>query len=760
MQSKMNRVVLILLLLLSSMHVTAADVSGIVKNGDENLSFVKVKLDSRTTYTDTSGRFRFTSVDTGSYNLTFKLVGYDMLYQRLLVDQNDVELDISMLPSAKLVHKVVVSGNLKEVSKSKSPVPIDIISADYLKANPAPSVFEALQTVNGVRPQNNCNVCNTGDIHINGLEGAYSMILIDGMPIVGGLSTVYGLNGIPQSLIERVEIVKGPASTLFGSEAVGGVINVITKNPYNAPKVVLDYMHSSWNESNLDLAYKTDIAKKTDLLVSANYYNYDNPIDMNGDGFTDLTIQNRGSVFAKMLFKRKSNKLFSVAARYNTERRWGGEMDWEPQFRGGDSIYGESIYTNRYEAFGVYELPTQFNLKLQFSGNYHKQNSYYGDVGFFADQFVQFGQLIHEERIGKNTELLTGATYRYTYYDDNTIATQESAVNAVKNQPSITHLPGGFIQAEHYIKENKIILGGLRYDYNSIHGHILTPRLNYKWNTANKRTIVRLSAGNGYRVANVFTEDHAALTGAREVIFRNALKPERSWNGNVNIEKKLLLGKDKLLNIDASTWYTYFTNKIIPDYVTNPNQIIYDNLNGYAVSQGISINFDLITSGGLGINAGVTAMDVSQFEGGVRTRQLLTEQFSGVWKLSYEFPRYKLLLDYTGNVYSPMKLPLLGPLDQRSPNSPWYSIQNIKVTKELKSFTLYTGVKNILNFTPNSLSIARSFDPFDKQVQFDVNGAAVPTPNNPQALTFDPSYVYASNQGRRIYIGLTYRWLK
>ena len=102
---------------------------------------------------------------------------------------------------------------------------------DFSERNPTPSIFESLQNVNGIRPQLNCNVCNTGDIHINGLEGPYTFVLIDGMPIVSGLSTVYGLSGIPQSLIERVEIVKGPASTLYGSEAVGGIINIITKQP-------------------------------------------------------------------------------------------------------------------------------------------------------------------------------------------------------------------------------------------------------------------------------------------------------------------------------------------------------------------------------------------------------------------------------------------------------------------------------------------------------------------------------------------------
>ncbi|MBC8643502.1 TonB-dependent receptor plug domain-containing protein [Flavobacterium lindanitolerans] len=107
-----------------------------------------------------------------------------------------------------------------------------------------------MQNVNGVRPQLNCNICNTGDIHINGLEGPYTLVLIDGMPIVSGLSTVYGLSGIPNSLLERIEIVKGPASSLYGSEAVGGLINIITKNPSNAPRFSIDGFSNSWGEVN------------------------------------------------------------------------------------------------------------------------------------------------------------------------------------------------------------------------------------------------------------------------------------------------------------------------------------------------------------------------------------------------------------------------------------------------------------------------------------------------------------------------------
>src|SRR5690606_21895008 len=131
--------------------------------------------------------------------------------------------------------------------------------------------------------QVNCNVCNTGDIHVNGLEGPYTMVLIDGMPIVSSLSTVYGLYGIPSALIDRIEIVKGPASTLYGSEAIGGIINVITKNPDESGLTTIDFMTSSWKELQTDIGFNTRINKKISVLSGLNYYNFNQTIDKNND---------------------------------------------------------------------------------------------------------------------------------------------------------------------------------------------------------------------------------------------------------------------------------------------------------------------------------------------------------------------------------------------------------------------------------------------------------------------------------------------
>ena len=747
------------LLSLDSLGQQTGTIRGkVVSENGKPMEFVNVGIRKLSIggVTDAEGGFAIKNVSFGEHTVTASLIGFETQTHSVAVstDRTEQELHFVLEESPQSLGEVVVSGTMKEVSKLDSPVPVEVYSAKFFSANPSPSVFESMQNVNGVRPQVNCNVCNTGDIHINGLEGPYTMVLIDGMPIVSGLSTVYGLTGIPQSLIERVEVVKGPASTLYGSEAVGGLINIITKKPYAAPLLSADVFATDWGEVNTDLGLRYKLSEKTHALLGVNYFNYQTPLDKNGDGFTDVTLQNRISVFNKLDFTRENDRLFSLAGRYIYENRWGGEMGWNSEYRGGDDIYGESIYTSRWELFGTYQLPVKELVNVQFSANSHNQNSVYGDALYLADQYIGFGQITWNKAYDGH-DLLLGLTYRYTYYDDNTPAT--AGGNLSLNEPSISHLPGVFVQDEIQLHDHHKLLLGIRYDYNSIHGSILSPRVNYKWNNKAQTTILRLSAGNGYRVANVFTEDHAALTGAREVVFEEELKPETSWNANINAVQKFYTNRGFYLGLDATLFYTYFDNAIIPDYETDPNKIIYANLQGNAVSQGVSLNIDASWANGLSIVGGATLMDVSLTEEGIKSRQLLTERFSGVWNVGYSFWKSGLKLDYTGNLIGPMRLPLLGQLDDRPEYSSWYSLQNIQLTYSFSDkWEIYGGVKNLLNFTPPSNSIARAFDPFDKEVVFDAEGQVLPTPNNPHALTFDPSYVYGPNQGIRGFLGLRY----
>jgi len=711
-------------------------------NTGESLAFATVQTTefSGGTLSDTMGFFTLQVPKSfEKIKVNISLVGY--VRQSIVLKANEKEIEIRLAPDESNLKEVVVTGTMKEMRKADSPVPVEVFSPKFFLRNPTPSLFDAIQMVNGVRPQLQCNVCNTGDIHINGMEGPYTMVLIDGMPIVSGLSTVYGLSGIPNSVLQRMEVVKGPAASLYGSEAMGGLINIITKDPAERPELRLDLNGTTYGELNADAAGSLTLGKVKTLL-SANYFHFTERWDINDDNFTDVTLQKRLSVFNKWRFERKDNRIASIAFRYLWEDRYGGEMQWEPRWRGTDSIYGESILTNRYEIIGNYQLPIENEKVLfSFSFNRHQQDSYYGDVPYLADQRIGFGQLTWERHSWQRHDVLFGTGARYTFYDDNTPAT---ANNNLENAPQRVWLPGVFVQDEWTFNQKWKLLSGLRWDYDKRHGNILSPRLNLKFNPDDEN-VLRLSAGSGFRVVNVFSEDHAALTGGREVVFAEALEPERTWNANLNYTR-FQNASFGFVNFDATVFYTYFFNKIIADYDTDPEKIIYQNLNGYAENMGFSLNSDWNFMNGLKAVAGFTIMDVSVVENGLREWQIHTPHFTGNWSLSYPVTKWNLTLDYNGHLTSPMRLPVF-PNDYRPEQSPWFSIHNIQVTWKGKSgLEIYGGVKNLFNFYPREDVIMRPHDPFDKQANDPLN--------NPNGYTFDPSYNYAPVQQVRGFVGV------
>lgn len=659
-----------------------------------------------------------------------------------VADSLDINEEINEVEGA------VITGTMKAVSRLESPILVEVITPKLFKKNPTPSLFEAIGMVNGVRPQLNCNVCNTGDIHINGMEGPYTMILIDGMPIVSALSTVYGLSGIPNSIVERIEVVKGPASSLYGSEAMGGIVNVITKNASKAPKFSADFFTTTWLEYSADVATKFKIGKANGLLA-ANYFKYGNKKDNNGDNFTDLTLQDRISIFNKWNFERKDNRIASIGLRYVYEDRWGGEMQWDKRkHRGSDEIYGETIYTSRFEAIGMYQLPIKERVFTQFSYNYHDQNSWYGNTPYMANQEVMFGQIYWDKTLGKHN-LLAGVALRYTEYNDNTPAT--ASIDGTKNEPSKTTLPGAFVQDEIKFNSQQTLLLGYRYDYDENHGNIHSPRVAYKFSSLDKRHTLRGSFGTGFRVVNLFTEDHAALTGSREVVIKEELKPEKSYNANLNYVTRIPTDFMNI-DIDITGFYSYFTNKIVGDYDIDPDQIVYGNLHGHAVSQGVSLNTNFMFDFPLRISAGFSWMDVFQKERdehGVeeKQKQWFAPEWSGTFVVTYSFPK-NFMIDLTGNWNGPMRLPILQN-DYRPEYSPWFCIANVQLTKKFNNgMEIYSGVKNLFDFVPSEDLIMRAFDPFDQYVDDPIN--------NPYGYTFDTTYNYASMQGIRGFIGVRY----
>ncbi|MTG97572.1 TonB-dependent receptor [Myroides albus] len=729
----------------------AQNIKGRVASGGASLPYATVAIDGTASgvTADENGNFVLSHLKDGAYQVSAEFVGYQKQYKRVNIKNGqDVTVNFELKEDSNL-DEIVISGTLKPVLKSDAVVPVEIYNPAFFAKNPTASLFDAVQMINGVQPQLNCNVCNTGDIHINGMEGPYTMILIDGMPIVSSLSTVYGLFGIPTSLIERVEVVKGPASSLYGTEAMGGIINVITKDPEHAAKLSVDAFSTTWLENNVDLGASYKLGKKVNGLFGGNYFKFGERKDKNNDGFTDVTQQERVSVFNKFTLKRPENKVASLALRYVYEDRWGGETNWDrKKHRGGEEVYAESIFTNRFEAIGMYQLPTTEKIYTQFSYIYHGQNSMYGPESYDAKQQVAFAQAYWDKEIG-NHSLLVGGSFKYTYYDDNTRATGIYDENGlVKNQPQETPIPGIFIQDEWTLnKKNKVLLG-YRFDYDKTHYGIHSPRVGYKY-TPHPHHTLRGSFGTGFRVVNVFTEDHRALTGAREVVFAEKLDPEKSYNANLNYTFKLPTNFG-VFNFDVNGFYTYFTNKIDADTDTDQTKIIYANLDGHAISQGVSLNVDMTFDIPLKLMAGVTYMDVYRKEDGEREQIYHAPKWSGNFIASYNFGN-GFSADLTGDWKGPMRLPRVED-DYRPEYSPWTVLTNVQVSKKFNNgLEVYGGVKNLFNVLPKEDPIARWWDPFGEP------GNGVTPPNGRNDVIFEPNdYSYTPLQGIRGFLGVRY----
>lgn len=732
--------------------------TGQVTDGEQPIPFANVVLKGTDlgTSANVDGEFELNNVPFGNYHLQISSVGFVPFTKKIKLNSESLKLaKLDMAPSVLGLDEVVITGTMKETFVSASPIKIDVITNKFLQQTTTPTnLVEAINLVNGVEEVVGCGVCFTNSISINGLPGPYTAILVDGSPLYGNLASIYGLNSIPASMIDRIEVIKGPNSTLYGSEAVAGVINIITKHPKDQPLVDVNVMGTTHGEVFGDIAISNQIGKKVHVSNGASVAYINIFEDNNKDGFGDFVSMDRVSVFSKWQIERKQNRRASIMAKYYYEDRRNGVEDYMKKrayrsIRGNDSIYGESIYTHRAEVFGTYDLPTTEKFWFDYSFSYHDQDSYYGSDSYKAQQYIGFANFIWNRKFGRN-DILVGLTGRYQWYDDNTVATADSVAGFLRGQVT----PGIFVQDDwEAVKEKLSILGGVRLDYYQAHGPIVSPRLSFKYKPG-KWTTIRGNFGTGFKVVNLFTEDHAFVSGQREVVIQDELRPERSFNGSLNFNHIFTLGNSQG-SFDLDGFYTHFTNKIIPDYET-AGQIIYENTGGFASTWGVSASVNHEFKFPLRTKIGFTYLQATETEPnelGVMEKNpiLFASDWTGTFSIVYTFRKWKIDFAYSGNITGPMQLPEIYDLDANGDpmstprptrSTPFY-LDNLQITKNIAKINLkvYVGLENILNYRQPVSPLSGTNDPANP-IGFSPN--------------FDTSYAFAPIHGREIYAGI--RW--
>ncbi|KAF0202974.1 MAG: TonB-dependent receptor [Bacteroidetes bacterium] len=718
----------------------------VVDETGEHIPFVNLVIkDTRIgTATDITGHYMITNIPPGDHTLVIQHVGHKTKeMQFTIAPRESKEFDITLETISVALEQVVISGSLKEQSLRDSPVRIEVLNAGFLQKTPSNNLMQSIGMINGVQQVTACGVCGTNEIRINGLEGSNTAVLIDGMPIMGALASVYGLNGIPNALIDRVEVIKGASSTLYGSEAIGGIINIITKTAESAPRFLFNTNWSHLGERSADIGFSPFRGRKFDALFSGSINTMERFMDLNEDNFADkVTIKPSVSLFNKWSFQRPAGKTASFAAKFYHENRAGGTREFlgaynykpNSKVRGSDSLYGETIFTNRYEVMGSYSLPGSADLRLDISQSGHWHDSWYGTTFYKGEQHISFANLIWQTTAGERHNITSGFTARYQIYDDNTPVTATGSDRQF--------IPGIFVQDDFRINSRTNLLAGARLDHHKRHGLVFSPRLSAKYDIA-KNTIFRINSGTGFRTVNIFTEDHAALSGFREVEITEDLKPEQSWNISLSLNQTINRQVGRWIVMDADLFYTRFSNKILADYDTDPQKIIYRNLpdGDYAVSRGVAISANGRINGFFTWSAGFTWQDVfavSQNEAEESTKEMqpLSPAFTGNWLLSWDAKKLKTTVDLTGTFTGEMMLPTFDPevVNDDQLSKP-YSLVNLLVNYNLnQSVRVYAGVNNILDWRQNRNPIINWQSPFSDD--------------------FDAANVYGPLYGRSLMMGI------
>ncbi|HEX6058335.1 MAG TPA: TonB-dependent receptor [Gemmatimonadaceae bacterium] len=704
-----------------------AVIEGVVRAGERPVPFAQLAVEGTThgAVADSGGRFRLAALPAGRQLLLVRAIGHRPLRRAVQLAPGEHRIvDLELEAVGTSLGPMVTTATLKETYVAESPVKVDVVTARVLERNASHNLMENLSFVNGLTQQVDCGVCFTNNIRINGMDGPYTAMLIDGAPVMSALATVYGLNGIHPSIIQQVEVSKGPSSTLFGSEAMGGVINVITKDPRFAPRASLDAYATSNGETSLDFALAPDAGGARTLLSGSLAYT-GRVVDENGDGFGDLPLMRRAALFGKWAGGTAARRTLELSVRYWYEDRANGVAGFTRADRGSDVRYGEAILTHHASLVGAYRFPGERRpLKLDVALDWHDQDSWYGTQPFAATQGVGFAQLLWNVPLGRH-DVLLGTTLRLHGYEDS------SAVHATRERRVV---PGVFAQDELTLSRRWTLLAGLRADHHEAHGTIASPRIALRWE-ADEHTTLRLNAATGFRVVNLFTEDHAALTGAREVVLDEALDPERSVSVTASLQHLVhVLGTPDALVVDLDVFHTRFSNRIVADYDRDPDLVVYANLDGHALTRGLSASVQYADPlRPLSGSIGVTLQDARIVEPHATRRLPFAPSTQLVLALALESDERGLTLDWTARALGPMALPRSEGLPSRSP---WFSEHHLQLTKSLgEALRIYAGVKNLFGW-----------------VQRD----AIVAPDDPFGDRFDTTRVYGPLQGRRLIAGA--RW--
>jgi outer membrane receptor for ferrienterochelin and colicin len=684
---------------------------------------------------DSVGRFDIPR-STQSNLLLVSFVGYLNDTLRVGAD-SDFEF---VLRSEETLKEVVVKGTATTIDRM-SPIQTEIITSRALAKAACCNLSESFETNASVSVSYADAVTGSKQIQMLGLNGAYIQTNVENIPSIRGLATTFGLNFVPGTWIQSIDVGKGAGSVVNGYESMTGQINVELQKPDSREKLYFNTYVNNFGraEVNLNLSHQINEKWSTGLLTHAS--TLQNRVDNNDDGFLDMPLYTQFNVIQRWKYQSERTMVqFGVKALH--EDRIGGQTNFRPEMRnnGGPPVYGFGAQINRLEVFTKMAklFPDQpyKGLGLILNASIHDQNSYFGFTPYDGRQQTLYGNLIYQSIIGNtNHSFKTGISYMLDDYNeryrDTTMLRTES-------------VPGVFYEYTYNNLDKFTLVAGSRVDFHNLYGTQFTPRVHLKYQLDNN-TALRLTAGRGFRVSNPLAEYFGNLVSSRAVVFREQIRPEVSWNYGASITRDFeWLGMPGTFIVDY--YRTNFQNQLVAD-LEHPGFLYFYNLQDKAFANSFQAEVNL-TPDRFDFKLAYRLFDVKQTMGepfgeSVLLPRMMINRDRVLFNAGYALPYDKWKFDFTVQWNGKRRIPNLDPgydhttyVDMPTDIAPAFFNLNAQITRTFPKWDLYVGGENLGNYRQSNPIIGAN-DPFGRE--------------------FDAGIVWAPVVGRMVYAGLRYK---
>ena len=566
----------ILLFLLASMttalsvlanDATDAHIAGHVLDAhtQEHLSFVNVQVEGTALgcLTDESGHFYLKNLPEGELTIVFSMMGYETEKRTVSLRRDTlIEMNVAIAETSFMIDNVVVTANKYETKQREVATIVNVISPLIIQSTTSNTMADVLNFQTGLRVEETCSNCGVPQIRINGLEGQYTQILMDSRPIFSSLASVYGLEQLPAGMVDRIEVIRGGGSALFGANAIAGVVNIITKEPtrnfFNVSNTSAFTQLGTYDiNTNLNASVVSENQKAGIYVfgVQRNRQQY----DRDKDGYSDIPTLNSTTVGLRSFFKTSDYSKITAEYHHTTEFRRGG--------------YG-------IDSLQPHESPLTEQLKHNIDAATMKWDMYTADSKHFVSAYTSFqhigrdsyfGTNYNPDAYGKSTDIVsvTGAQYRFSYpcglMNADLSAGVEYSYNQLRDQIlgydrntlQRVHLGGGYVQNEWKNKQWSILVGGRLEQHSLLEKPIFSPRANVRY-TPIDPIILRVSYASGYRAPQIYEEDlHVGAVGGEVSLISldENLRPEYSHSVSGSIDMYQRFGKWDL-NLTLEGFFT------------------------------------------------------------------------------------------------------------------------------------------------------------------------------------------------------------